>query len=1053
MMIGTMEIYLSMTLKTNGFNIHFSSFYMLQYRIKNFFFDNDNCEELYDEQLSRTVLDWKQTSSMFVYPKITYYVTAHLFDVTGSVCVLLNHELLKELRTIQNRQLLFCKEESSQELLLKRSRKFSNHLCGMGCKRFYSVSARLAKDEVNRGSAKSEVTSTAYSLDAAKGLKKNGLKVDTHKQFEDGETPRLLLDSGLSEVSKKNSLPVKITDVSENRESLKGTSSDLEANKFNMLTDLSDIERNKILINQISGKWDSKVKRFVNINEVMFSPQMLTFAYADVLKAKRANTPGGNNTTLNGINLEKIGKISQALLSGSWKPGLARRILISKKKPGDYRPLTVISPKDKIVANAMKIVFNIIFERPESLNMLPEQQYFHDSNHGFRPNRGCHSALDIIITWGLAPWFIKADIEKCYDTIDQKRLLSILKKSFKDQLMLDTLNKLFKMPIKDVHKGGPDFSKGLGVPQENPLSLLLANVYLNEFDSFIKNLKKEVNKGTPKSLTTEEWNKAIYISASELSATKTSKAKANLKRNLYRQKVKEAKKAGIPKKPATHEQQGKHVYHRLHYIRYADDYLIAVKGPKWLAKDIQKRTQLFLKSNLHFKLKEGNLIHAKNNKVQFLGFDIKVPGRKEREIVETRKILSFKKIRNRLTSRKDVMESRFEKAILKAYEAQKLKFLKALMKGKKDKITRKEAIDLLALKDAYELQEQIELKGSKWIASQKPFNNWVQNEYIQLQSSWIQDEHLKELGFDEVVDAYNNLLSTMEKASDKKHLATLKTEEIKRIKSNPNFKQMHVDRILFGQAQSLNPRLYAPIWELKEKMKNWGMISNQGKPKASGAIFRYHELSIINYYREKALGFLNYYKPASNYHDVKKLVDYHMRWSLLHTLAGKYKKKVYQIIKQYGKTPKVVLENQEGKSKILSVFLTPNEINHRSKRFTKAHDLISSRNDFDKPISKLSSPKVLFSEKCAVKGCTNKNIEIHHIRALQRVKHGYRIESIKSKNKSLKGSSKIESALNRKQIPLCRHHHTNWHTVNKSQIDTFYLKNVAEPIISASKQA
>lgn len=668
---------------------------------------------------------------------------------------------------------------------------------------------------------------------------------------------------------------------------------------------------------------------------------MLTFAYADVLKAKGANTPGGNKTTLDGINLKKIGEISQALFDGSWKPGLARRILISKKKPGDYRPLTVISFRDKIVANAMKIVFNIIFERPESLDMLPKQQYFHDSNHGFRPNRSCHSALDIVITWGLAPWFIKADVAKCYDTIDQKRLLSILKKSFKDQVLLDILNKFFKMPIKDVHKGGPDPSEGLGVPQGNPLSPLLANVYLNEFDSFIQNLKKEIDKGTPKNLTTKEWNKAVNISASELSTAKTNKGKANLKRCLYRQKVKEAKKAGIVKKPATDEQQGQYVYHRLHYVRYADDYLIAVKGPKWLAKDIQKRTQLFLKSNLHFKLKESNLIHANNNKVQFLGFDIKVPGRKERAVVETRKILSFKKIRNRLTSRKDVMESRFEKAILKSYEAQKLKILKALMKDEKDKETRKEAIDLLALKDAYALQEEIKLKGNKWIASQKPFDHWVQNEYIQLRSSWIQSEHLKELGFNEVIDAYNNLLYRMEKASEKKHLATLKTEEVKRIKSNPNFKQMHVDRILFGQAQGLNPRLYAPIWELKERMKNWGMISNQGKPKASGAIFRYHELSIINYYKEKALGFLNYYKPASNYHDVKKLVDYHMRWSLLHTLAGKHKKKVYQIIKQYGKSPKVILEDPEGKSKVLSVFLTPNEINHRSRRFTKSHDPIN----------------------------------------------------------------------------------------------------------------
>lgn len=986
----------------------------------------------------------------------TYYVTAHLFGVPGTVCGFSNRQLLNKIRTIQGKQLLLCKEESYQDQLVQRFIKFSNHICGVGCKRFYSVSARLSKKgEGKRGSALDKATPTAHSLDATRDLKKNGLKLDIHKRFEDGETHLLLLESGLSEVIQNNSLPVGGTDVSENRESLKSADSyvsDPEVNEFNMITDLNEIERSKILINQISGKWDCKVKRFVNIHEVMFSPQMLIFAYADVLKATGANTPGGEKTTLDGINLEKINKISQALLDGSWKPGIARRVLIPKNKPGEYRPLTVLLPIDKIVASAIKIVLNTIFERPDSLYMLPKQRYFHDFNHGFRPNRGCHSALDITITWGLAPWFIKADVEKCYDTINQKRLLSILKKSFKDQLMLDTLNKFFKMPIKDVNKGGPDPSKGVGVPQGNPLSPLLANVYLNEFDYFIEGLKKEVDKGIPKNLTTEEWNKAVNVSASELSAAKTQKAKANLKRNLYRQKVKEAKKAGVPKKTETDRQQGKHVYHRLHYVRYADDYLIAVKGPKWLAKDIQKRTQVFLKSNLHFKLKEGNLIHAKDNKVQFLGFDIKVPGRKERAIVETRKILSFKKIRNRLTSRKDVMESRFEKAILRAYEAQKLKFLKALMKGKKDKIARQEAIDLLALKDAYELQEHMELKGSKWIASQKPFNDWIQREYIQLRSSWIQDKHLKELGFNEVVDAYNNLLSVMEKASDKEHLVTLKTEEVKRIKSNPNFKQMHVDRILFGQAQGLNPRLYAPIWELKERMKTWGMLSDQGKPKASGAIFRYHELSIINYYKQKALGFLNYYKPAVNYHDIKKLVDYHMRWSLIHTLAGKYKKKVHQIIKQYGKTPKVVLKNQEGRPKTLSVFLTPNEVNHRSRGFTKSYDPVSYLNDLDKPITKLSIPKVLFSQQCAVKGCTNKDIEVHHVRALRRSKHGYLVESIKSKNKSLKGFSKVESALNRKQIPLCKSHHTNWHKLKKSQIDTFYIKNVAEPIISASKQ-
>ena len=123
----------------------------------------------------------------------------------------------------------------------------------MGCKRFCSVSARLSKKgEGKRESALDKATPTAHSLDATRDLKKNDLKLDIHKRFEDSETHLLLLESGLSEVIQKNSLPVGETDVSGNRESLKGADSyvsDPEVNEFNMITDLNEIGRNKILIN------------------------------------------------------------------------------------------------------------------------------------------------------------------------------------------------------------------------------------------------------------------------------------------------------------------------------------------------------------------------------------------------------------------------------------------------------------------------------------------------------------------------------------------------------------------------------------------------------------------------------------------------------------------------------------------------------------------------------------------------------------------------------------------------------------------------------------
>ena len=937
----------------------------------------------------------------------TYYVTGHLFDVTGTVCGCLNHQLLNEARSIQGvAHLLLCKEERSPGRLVLRSINFPVLISCGGCKRYSNVSARLFKDEGKRESAPNEVTSTVNSLDTYKDCKESDLKQDIHKQFEGSETPLLLLKSGSSEAIQNDLLPVVKKDILLNGKSLKDGKTyvvDLEINKFNVMVNLSEKEAQKILLNSIANKWSDRVKRFVYIHKVMFDPQTLIFAYADVLKAKGTTTNRIDRTSLNGMNLQRITKLSRSLLDGLWQAGVARQVLIPIKVPGEYRPLTVLPLNDKIVASAMKIVFNIIFEKHASLNMLSKQRYFHNFNHGFRPNRSCHSALDVTITWGLASWFIKTDASKCCDTIHQKRLLSILRKSFKDQMMVDTLNKLFKMQVKNVEKDGLDISKGIGVHQGTPLSPLLANVYMNELDHFIDSLKKKIDKSTPDS-TPKEWRQATWVAAAELSRAKTKKAQSNLRRKMYRQKVKDAMKAGIPKNSKSDEQQGNRVYHRLYYVRYADDYLIAVKGPKWLAKEVQKKTQDFLKSNLNFTLKKGDLLHSRNNKVRFLGFDIKVPKRKDRAVVENRKILSFKKIRNRLTSRIHDMESRFEKSILNTYESQKLKILKTLLKDRKNNVSRENVIKALAHKDAHALHNHAILMGNKWISGQEPFKNWLKKEYIQLRSSWVRENDLKELGFSDVVDAYNNLLAVMVKASDKKKLIPWKSEEMKRIKSKPKFKQIHVDRILYSQPQGLKPRIYAPTRELKDRMKTWGMLSKGGSPKASGAIFRYNEISIVEYYKQKALGFLNYYRPAVNFHEVKKLADYHIRWSLIHTLAGKHKKKVHQIIKKYSKAPKVVWEDNSGKDNVLAAFLTHTEINNRSRGFNKSFDPIVHLENLNRPIMKLSVPKSLFSKQCAVINSTNLDIEIRHVRAFEKVKHYCLAESIKSKDKSLRDS-------------------------------------------------
>lgn len=69
----------------------------------------------------------------------------------------------------------------------------------------------------------------------------------------------------------------------------------------------------------------------------------MIFAYADVLKAKGANTVGGDKINLDGINIQRIIELFRSLMDGSWKPKNARRIMIPKKKKGEFRPLTILA--------------------------------------------------------------------------------------------------------------------------------------------------------------------------------------------------------------------------------------------------------------------------------------------------------------------------------------------------------------------------------------------------------------------------------------------------------------------------------------------------------------------------------------------------------------------------------------------------------------------------------------------------------------------------------------------------------------------------------------
>jgi hypothetical protein len=119
----------------------------------------------------------------------------------------------------------------------------------------------------------------------------------------------------------------------------------------------------------------------------------------------------------------------------------------------------------------------------------------------------------------------------------------------------------------------------------------------------------------------------------------------------------------------TEESQKRRVY----YVRYADDFLVGIIGERAFALKIQNEIIQFLKQDLHFKIKmknerlEEQIVHARSNKVKFLGFDLKTPGRNSRAIVNTRRILSFKKLRNRIVNKKLILKNKYDEMQKRAY--------------------------------------------------------------------------------------------------------------------------------------------------------------------------------------------------------------------------------------------------------------------------------------------------------------------------------------------------------------------------------------------------
>jgi len=334
-------------------------------------------------------------------------------------------------------------------------------------------------------------------------------------------------------------------------------------------------------------------------------------AYSNIYGNKGSSTRGTNGETADGFSINKINHIIQTLKDESYQAGPVRRTYIPKKN-GKTRPLGIPNFKDRLVQEVCRMILEAIYE-----------PIFSESSHGFRPNKSCHTALkEISHTFLGVNWFIEGDIKGCFDNIDHQTLVSILRKRIDDERFIRLIWKFLKAGYMENFRYKNTFS---GTPQGGIVSPILANIYLNELDTYVL----ESLKGM---LTATNTGNASKSAVKNLVYKRLSSKMERLRKKIDACKDEEERKRLISKyKNLRKQRNAEHVglspgnYRNLYYVRYADDFIIGIHGNKEDCHNVKMLLNDFLSDTLKLELSaEKTLITHSMEKARFLNYEMRV---------------------------------------------------------------------------------------------------------------------------------------------------------------------------------------------------------------------------------------------------------------------------------------------------------------------------------------------------------------------------------------------------------------------------------------------
>ena len=363
------------------------------------------------------------------------------------------------------------------------------------------------------------------------------------------------------------------------------------------------MEKSERVLKALSDHSQSSDYKYERLYRYLFSEEMFAVAYQRIYAKQGNMTPGTDGKTIDEMSLERIERLIVSLKDESYQPHPARRVYIPKKN-GKKRPLGIPSFEEKLVQEVVRLLLEAIYEG-----------HFEGTSHGFRPHRSCHTALGMIQkSFAGAKWFIEGDIKGFFDNIDHNVLISILRERISDERFLRLIRKFLNAGYVEDWKYNKTYS---GTPQGGIVSPILANIYLDKFDKYIKEYAAKFRKGDRRSINPDYWRLNNKKNRLKQKLQKTSDEQMR-KSYLYEIAQLSKQMLSIPHKDAMDAD-----FRRLQYVRYADDFLISVIGSKSECETIKADITQFMREQLKLELSdEKTLITHAQDKAKFLGYEI-----------------------------------------------------------------------------------------------------------------------------------------------------------------------------------------------------------------------------------------------------------------------------------------------------------------------------------------------------------------------------------------------------------------------------------------------